>query len=75
MNNPVSLHNFFLIFMKAELITSISFTEDDYNLRMSDETDAASFDEFIDAILMFVDESGGGLEEAVCMAEEVFSRL
>lgn len=61
--------------MKAELIASISFTEKDYNLRMSDETDAASFDEFIDAILMFVGENGGGLEEAVCMAEEAFSWL
>lgn len=61
--------------MKAELIASISFTEDDYNVRMSNETDSASFDEFIDAILMFVKENGGGLEEAVCMAEEAFSWL
>lgn len=44
-------------------------------MNMSDEKDSASFDEFIDAILMFVEESEGGLEDAVCMAEESYSGL
>lgn len=60
--------------MRAELIDNIVFTEEEYNIRTKDE-DCASFDEFIDAILMFVNESGGSLEDAVDMANEAFLGL
>lgn len=60
--------------MKKELIENISFTEEEYNIQMEGEN-TASFDEFIDAILMFVEESGGTLEDAVCMANDTFFGL
>ena len=60
--------------MRTELIDNICFTEEEYDIRTGDES-CASFDEFIDAILMFVNESGGGLEEAVDMANEAFLGL
>lgn len=60
--------------MRTELLENICFTEEEYNTRTKDE-DCASFDEFIDAILMFVNESGGSLEDAVDMANEAFLEL
>lgn len=60
--------------MRTELIDNIVFTEEEYNIRTRGE-DCASFDEFIDAILMFVKESGGGLEDAVDMANDAFLGL
>ena len=64
----------FFTSMRTELIDNIVFTEEEYNIRTGDE-DCASFDEFIDAILMFVKESGGGLEDAVDMANDAFLGL
>ena len=60
--------------MRTELVANICFTEEEYNIRTRDEN-CASFDEFIDAILMFVKESGGCLEDAVDMANEAFLGL
>lgn len=60
--------------MRTELIDNIVFTEEEYNIRTKDEY-CASFDEFIDAILMFVNESGGSLEDAVDMANDAFLGL
>lgn len=56
------------------MLENICFTEEEYNTRTKDE-DCASFDEFIDAILMFVNESGDSLEDAVDMANEAFLGL
>lgn len=56
------------------MLENICFTEEECNIRTKDE-DCASFDEFIDAILMFVNESGDSLEDAVDMANEAFLGL
>ena len=60
--------------MRTELIENICFTEAEYNIKTGGE-DCASFDKFIGAILMFVNESGGSLEDAVDMANEAFLGL
>jgi hypothetical protein len=60
--------------MRTELIENICFTEVEYNIKTEGE-DCASFDGFIDAVLMFVNESGGSLEDAVDMANEAFLGL
>ena len=46
--------------MKTELIESLDFTEEDYNEKIAGE-DVASFNEFIDAIIVFVEQNGGTL--------------
>ena len=48
--------------MKTELIESLDFTEEDYNEKIAGE-DVASFNEFIDAIIVFVEQNGGTLED------------
>ena len=60
--------------MKTELIENIGFTEEEYNARTLGE-DVASFDEFINAIVAFVEESGGSLEDAVDMANTTLQIL
>lgn len=60
--------------MRTELVANICFTEVEYNIKTEGE-DCASFDGFIDAVLMFVNESGGSLEDAVDMANEAFLGL
>ena len=47
--------------MKTELIESLDFTEEDYNEKIAGE-DVASFNEFIDAIIVFVEQNGGTLK-------------
>ena len=59
--------------MKTELIENIGFTEE-YNARTLGEG-VASFDEFINAIVAFVEESGGSLEDAVDMANDAYFQL
>ena len=59
--------------MKTELIENIGFTKEEYNARTLGE-DVASFDEFINAIVAFVEESGGSLE-AVDMANDAYFQL
>ena len=56
--------------MKTELIENIGFTKEEYNARTLGE-DVASFDEFINAIVAFVEESGGSLEDAVVMGNTI----
>ena len=41
--------------MKTELIESLDFTEEDYNEKIAGEN-VASFNEFIDAIIVFVEQ-------------------
>ena len=60
--------------MKTELIENIGFTKEEYNARPLGE-DVASFDEFINAIVAFVEESGGSLEDAVDMANDAYFQL
>ena len=55
--------------MKTELIESLDFTEEDYNEKIAGE-DVASFNEFIDAIIVFVEQNGGTLEDAIIMAND-----
>ena len=63
-----------LVSMKTELIENIGFTEEEYNARTLGEG-VASFDEFINAIVAFVEESGGSLEDAVDMANDAYFQL
>ena len=65
---------YLLVSMKTELIENIGFTEEEYNARTLGE-DVASFDEFINAIVAFVEESGGSLEDAVDMANDAYFQL
>ena len=37
--------------------------------------DIASFNEFIDAVIAFVEQSGGTLEDAIVMANEAYYQL
>lgn len=60
--------------MKTELIESLDFTEEDYNEKIAGE-DAASFNEFIDAIIVFVEQNGGTLEDAIIMANDTYYQL
>lgn len=60
--------------MKTELIESLDFTEEDYNEKIADE-DVASFNEFIDAIIVFVEQNGGTLEDAIIMANDTYYQL
>lgn len=60
--------------VRTELVANICFTEEEYNIRTKEEN-CTSFEELIDVILMFVNESGGGLEDAVDMANDAFGRL
>ena len=55
--------------MKTELIESLDFTEEDYN------ENVASFNEFIDAIIVFVEQNGGTLEDAIIMANDTYYQL
>ena len=64
----------FFTSMRTELVANICFTEVEYNIKTEGE-DCASFDGFIDAVLMFVNESGGSLEDAVDMENEAFLGL
>ena len=59
--------------MKTELIENIGFTEEEYNARTLGE--GVAFDEFINAIVAFVEESGGSLEDAVDMANDAYFQL
>lgn len=59
--------------MKTELIESLDFTEEDYNEKIAGE-DVASFNEFIDAIIVFVEQNGGTLEDAIIMANDTYSQ-
>ena len=49
-------------------------TEKDYNEKTAGE-DIASFNEFIDAIIAFVEQSGGTLEDAIIMADDAYYQL
>ncbi|WP_025068739.1 hypothetical protein [Bacteroides gallinarum] len=60
--------------MKTELIENLDFTEEDYNERMAGE-DIASFNEFIDAVIAFVEQNGGTLEDAIIMANDAYYQL
>lgn len=60
--------------MKTELIENLDFTEKDYNEKIAGE-DIASFNEFIDAIIAFVEQSGGTLEDAIIMADDAYYQL
>lgn len=60
--------------MKTELIENLDFTEDDYNIKLAGE-DIASFNEFIDAIIAFVEQSNGTLEDAIIMANNAYYQL
>ena len=60
--------------MKTELIENLDFTEKDYNEKRAGE-DIASFNEFIDAIIAFVEQSGGTLEDAIIMADDAYYQL
>ena len=60
--------------MKTELIENLDFTEKDYNEKAAGE-DIASFNEFIDAIIAFVEQSGGTLEDAIIMADDAYYQL
>ena len=60
--------------MKTELIESLDFTEDDYNEKIAGEN-VASFNEFIDAIIVFVEQNGGTLEDAIIMANDTYYQL
>ena len=51
---------------ETELIESLDFTEEDYNEKIAGEN-VASFNEFIDAIIVFVEQNGGTLEDAIIM--------
>ena len=54
--------------MKTKLI------EEEYNEKTAGE-DIASFNEFIDAVIAFVEQSGGTLEDAIVMANEAYYQL
>ena len=60
--------------MKTKLIESLDFTEEEYNEKTAGE-DIASFYEFIDAVIAFVEQSGGTLEDAIVMANEAYYQL
>ena len=60
--------------MKTELIENLDFTEEDYNERMAGE-DIASFNEVIDAVIAFVEQNGGTLEDAIIMANDAYYQL
>lgn len=60
--------------MKTKLIESLDFTEEEYNEKTAGE-DIASFNEFIDAVIAFVEQSGGTLEDAIVMANEAYYQL
>lgn len=60
--------------MKTELIKKLDFTEEDYNERVAGE-DIASFNEFIDAVIAFVEQNGGTLEDAIIMANDAYYQL
>ena len=60
--------------MKTELIENLDFTEKDYNEKTAGE-DIDSFNEFIDAIIAFVEQSGGTLEDAIIMADDAYYQL
>ena len=60
--------------MKTELIESLDFTEEDYNEKIAGEN-GASFNEFIDAIIVFVEQNGGTLEDAIIMANDTYYQL
>ena len=49
-------------------------TEEDYNEKIAGE-DVASFNEFIDAIIVFVEQNGGTLEDAIIMANDTYYQL
>ena len=59
-NRKFRLH-FFLLFF-------------DYNEKIAGE-DVASFNEFIDAIIVFVEQNGGTLEDAIIMANDTYYQL
>ena len=61
-------------YLKTELIESLDFTEEDYNEKIAGE-DVASFNEFIDAIIVFVEQNGGTLEDAIIMANDTYYQL
>ena len=60
--------------MKTELIENLDFTEEDYNEKIAGE-DVATFNEFIDAVISFVEQSGGTLEDAIVMANDTYYQL
>ena len=60
--------------MKTELIESLDFTEEDYNEKIAGGN-VASFNEFIDAIIVFVEQNGGTLEDAIIMANDTYYQL
>ncbi|HBO05861.1 MULTISPECIES: hypothetical protein [Bacteroides] len=60
--------------MKTELIENLDFTEEDYNEKIAGE-DVATFNEFIDAVIAFVEQSGGTLEDAIVMANDTYYQL
>lgn len=60
--------------MKTKLIESLDFTEEEYNEKTAGE-DIASFNEFIEAVIAFVEQSGGTLEDAIVMANEAYYQL
>ena len=60
--------------MKTELIESLDFTEENYNEKIACEN-VASFNEFIDAIIVFVEQNGGTLEDAIIMANDTYYQL
>ena len=46
----------------------------DYNEKIAGEN-VASFNEFIDAIIVFVEQNGGTLEDAIIMANDTYFQL
>ncbi len=60
--------------MKTDLIENLDFTEEDYNEKTAGE-DIASFNEFIDAVIAFVEQSGGTLEDAIILANDAYYQL
>ena len=52
----------------------MDFTEEEYDEKTAGE-DIASFNEFIDAVIAFVEQSGGTLEDAIVMANEAYYQL
>ena len=60
--------------MISQSYTIYYIMEEDYNEKIAGEN-VASFNEFIDAIIVFVEQNGGTLEDAIIMANDTYYQL
>ena len=64
-----------LTFTKDQLISSLSFDENDYNNAIEGSSENATFDEFIQNIMDACKENNGILGDAIFIADDAFEKL